>query len=188
LRLLRHLLAIGLLPFVVTVVVPAYIIRTSTTLNAGWDLPSPLGLLPTLLGCALVGLGVLLVYKTVILFATVGEGTLAPWDPPRRLVVRGPYRHVRNPMISGVLSILLGEAILLGSVPLLVWFLVFFALSALSMLLIEEPLLESRFGSDYVTYNRGATPATHGSDLDRPDPIGSCEQTLRRWRLQKYID
>jgi protein-S-isoprenylcysteine O-methyltransferase Ste14 len=120
LRLLRHLLAIGLLPFVVTVVVPAYIIRTSTTLNAGWDLPSPLGLLPTLLGCALVGLGVLLVYKTVIFFATVGEGTLAPWDPPRRLVVRGPYRHVRNPMISGVLSILLGEAILLGSVPLLV--------------------------------------------------------------------
>jgi protein-S-isoprenylcysteine O-methyltransferase Ste14 len=172
-----------LLPFVVTVVVPAYIIRTSTTLNAGWDLPSPLGLLPTLLGCALVGLGVLLVYKTVILFATVGEGTLAPWDPPRRLVVRGPYRHVRNPMISGVLSILLGEAILLGSVPLLVWFLVFFALSALSMLLIEEPLLESRFGSDYVTYNRGATPATHGSDLDRPDPIGSCEQTLQRRRL-----
>jgi protein-S-isoprenylcysteine O-methyltransferase Ste14 len=183
LRLLRHLLAIGLLPFVVTVVVPAYIIRTSTTLNAGWDLPSPLGLLPTLLGCALVGLGVLLVYKTVIFFATVGEGTLAPWDPPRRLVVRGPYRHVRNPMISGVLSILLGEAILLGSVPLLVWFLVFFALSALSMLLIEEPLLESRFGSDYVTYNRGATPATHGSDLDRPDPIGSCEQTLQRRRL-----
>jgi len=99
-------------------------------------------------------LGVLLVYKTVILFATVGEGTLAPWDPPRRLVVRGPYRHVRNPMISGVLSILLGEAMLFGSVPLLVWFLVFFALNALTMPLIEEPLLESRFSSDYVTYKR----------------------------------
>ena len=153
-KLLRHLLAIGLLPFVVTVVIPAYIIRTSSTLNTGWDLPSPLGLLPPLLGCALVGLGVLLVYKTVILFATVGEGTLAPWDPPRRLVVRGPYRHVRNPMISGVLFILLGEAILFGSVSLLVWFVMFFALNALTMPLIEEPLLESRFGSDYVTYKR----------------------------------
>ena len=153
-RLLRHLLAIGLLPFVVTVVVPASIIRTSTTLNAGWDLPSPLGLLPTLLGSVLVGLGVLLVYKTVSLFATVGDGTLAPWDPPRRLVVRGPYRYVRNPMISGVLSILLGEAILFGSVPLLVWFVIFFALNALTMPLIEEPLLESRFGSEYVTYKR----------------------------------
>jgi protein-S-isoprenylcysteine O-methyltransferase Ste14 len=154
LRLLRHLLAIGLLPFVVTVVIPAYIIRTSTTLNVGWGLPSSLGLLPTLLGSVLVGLGLLLVFKTVILFASVGEGTLAPWDPPRRLVVRGPYRHVRNPMISGVLAILLGQAILFGSVPLLVWFVIFFALNALTMPLIEEPLLESRFGSDYVTYKR----------------------------------
>ena len=153
-RLLRHLLAIGLLPFVVTVIAPAYIIRTNTTLNVGWGLPSPLSLLPTLLGCVLVGLGVLLVFKTVILFATVGEGTLAPWDPPRRLVVRGPYRHLRNPMISGVLSILLGQAILFGSVPLLVWFVIFFAINALTMPLIEEPLLESRFGSDYVTYKR----------------------------------
>jgi len=130
LSLLRYLLAIGLLPFVVAVVIPAYIVRTSTTLNAGWDLSSPLGLLPTLLGCVLVGLGVLLVYKTISLFATVGDGTLAPWDQPRRLVIRGPYRHVRNPMISGVFSIQLGEAAPLGSVPLLVWLLVFFALNA----------------------------------------------------------
>ena len=153
-KLMRHLLAIGLLPFVVTVVVPAYIIRTSSTLNISWGLPSPLGLLPTLLGSVLVGLGVLLVYKTVSLFATVGKGTLAPWDPPRRLVIRGPYRHVRNPMISGVLSILLGEAILLGSVPLVVWFVIDLALNALTIPLVEEPILDGRFGSDYVTYKR----------------------------------
>jgi protein-S-isoprenylcysteine O-methyltransferase Ste14 len=130
LRLLRHLLAIGLPPFVVTVVVPAYLIRTRSMLNVGRALPSLLCLLPTVFGCVLVGLSVLLVYNTVALFATVGESRLAPWDPPRRLVVRGPYRHVRNPMISGVFSILLGEAALLGSVPLLVWFLVCFALNA----------------------------------------------------------
>jgi len=153
-KLMRHLLAIGLLPFVVTVVVPAYIIRTSSTLNISWGLPSPLGLLPTLLGSVLVGLGVILVYKTISLFATVGKGTLAPWDPPRRLVIRGPYRHVRNPMISGVLSILLGEAILLGSVPLLVWFVIDLALNALTIPLVEEPILDGRFGSDYVTYKR----------------------------------
>ena len=86
-RLIRHLLAIGLLPFVVTVV-PAYIIRISTTLNAGWGLPSPLGLLPPLLGGALVGLGVLLIYKTVSLFVTVGDGTLAPWDPTATCATR----------------------------------------------------------------------------------------------------
>jgi protein-S-isoprenylcysteine O-methyltransferase Ste14 len=153
-KLLRHVLAIGLLPFVVTVVVPAYIFRTGSTPNIGWGIPPPLGLLPTLLGCALVGLGVLLLYKTVALFATIGKGTLAPWDPPRKLVVEGSYRHVCNPMISGVFSILLGEAVLLGSVPLLLWFLVFFAANALSMPLVEEPLLESRFGNDYVAYKR----------------------------------
>jgi protein-S-isoprenylcysteine O-methyltransferase Ste14 len=61
---------------------------------------------------------------------------------------------VRNPMISGVLSILLGEAVLLGSVALLLWFLVIFVANALIMPLIEEPLLESRFGSDYTTYKQ----------------------------------
>jgi protein-S-isoprenylcysteine O-methyltransferase Ste14 len=154
LRLLRHLLAIGLLPFVVTLVVPASIIRTSTTLNAGWDLPSPLGLLPTLLGSVLVGLGVLLVYKTVSLFATVGDGTLAPWDPPRRLVVCGVYRRVRNPMLSGVFFMLLGEATLLGSPPLFVWFLVVFAVNALYIPLVEEPDLSQRFGEEYLAYKR----------------------------------
>jgi protein-S-isoprenylcysteine O-methyltransferase Ste14 len=153
-RLLRHLLAIVSLPFAVTVIVPAFIVLPSGGTHVGWGLPSPLGLLPPLLGCILVGVGLLLVYRTVALFATVGGGTLAPWDPPRRLVVRGPYRRVRNPMISGVLSVLLGEAAFLGSVPLLAWFAIFFALNALTMPLIEEPLLESRFGNDYVTYKR----------------------------------
>ena len=54
-------------------------------------------------------------------FSTEGEGTLAPWDPPRKLVVRGSYGYVRNPMISGVLSILAGEAIFFGSLPVLKW-------------------------------------------------------------------
>ena len=153
-KLLRHLVAIGLLPFVVAVVVPVYLIRASGGPNVGWNLAPPLGLLPALVGCVLVGLGVLLVYQTVSLFATVGKGTLAPWDPPRELVVQGPYRYVRNPMISGVLSILLGEALFFGSLSVLSWFLLFFAINALIMPLIEEPLLENRFGSDYVEYKR----------------------------------
>ena len=153
-KLLRQLSAIVLLPFVVAIVVPIFIIFSADAHNVGWGLPSPLVLLPSLLGCALIGLGVLFVYRTVFLFATEGDGTLAPWDPPRRLLVRGPYRHVRNPMISGVLAVLLGETVLLGSVPLLAWFLVFFALNALSMPLIEEPILERRFGGDYVAYKR----------------------------------
>jgi hypothetical protein len=75
-------------PCVVTVVIPACVIRASGTANVGWGLPSSLGLLPPLLGGALVGLGVLLIYKTVSLFVTVGDGTLAPWDPTATCATR----------------------------------------------------------------------------------------------------
>ena len=151
---LRHLLAVALLPGVVTVVVPAEIVRRTGTLNVGWGLTPPLGWLPWLLGCVFVGFGLLLMYKTISLFASFGEGTLAPWDPPRRLVVRGVYRRVRNPMISGVLFVLLGEAALLGSPPILVWFLFVFALNALYIPLIEERSLANRFGEEYLDYRR----------------------------------
>ena len=67
-------------------------------------------------------LGLTLMVWTNRLFATVGHGTLAPWEPPQKLVVRGVYRHVRNPMITGALCILLGEAIFFGSWWLLGWF------------------------------------------------------------------
>ncbi|HZY57332.1 MAG TPA: isoprenylcysteine carboxylmethyltransferase family protein [Rubrobacteraceae bacterium] len=170
----RHLRAIGLLPGVVTLVVPATIVYLTGVVNIGWGLAPPLSWLPLLLGCVLIALGVLLLYKTISLFATVGEGTLAPWDPTQRLVVRGVYRYVRNPMISGVLSILLGEADFLGSPPVLIWFLVFFAVNATYIPLFEERGLASRFGDDYLAYKRNVprwiprlTPWTPGFDERR---------------------
>jgi protein-S-isoprenylcysteine O-methyltransferase Ste14 len=87
-------------------------------------------------------------------FATEGEGTLAPWDPPRRLVVRGPYRYVRNPMISGVVLVLFGEAAVLLSRPHLSWAHLFLGLNAVYIPLLEEPLLAARFGDAYRTYCR----------------------------------
>ena len=153
-RVLRHLLAVFLLPGVVTIVVPAEIIRRTGTLNVGWGLTPPLGWLPGLLGCGLIGFGLLLMYRTISLFASFGDGTLAPWDPPRRLVVRGIYRRVRNPMISGVFSVLLGEAALLGSPPVLLWFLIVFAVNAVYIPLIEERGLSERFGEEYLDYRR----------------------------------
>jgi protein-S-isoprenylcysteine O-methyltransferase Ste14 len=153
-RIVRHLLAIVVLPGVVTIVVPAEIVRRTGTLNVGWGLTPPLGWIPSLLGCVLIGVGLLFVYRTISLFASFGEGTLAPWDPPRRLVVRGVYRQVRNPMISGVFSILLGEVALLGSLPLLVWVLIVFVANAIYIPLIEEPSLQNRFGDEYLDYRR----------------------------------
>ena len=150
----RHLGPIGLAPGVVTLVVPAVILYLTGPVDFGWGFSPPASWLPPLLGYSLIGLGLLLMYETISLFATVGEGTLAPWDPPRRLVVRGVYRRVRNPMISGVFFILLGEAALFGSIAVLVWFLVFFAFQAIYMPLIEERGLARRFGEDYIVYKR----------------------------------
>ena len=62
-------------------------------------------------GALLAAAGLTMLAWTVTLFIRIGRGTLAPWDPTRKLVVRGPYAHVRNPMITGVLAILIGEAL-----------------------------------------------------------------------------
>jgi protein-S-isoprenylcysteine O-methyltransferase Ste14 len=102
----------------------------------------------------LIGIGVALFVATLRRFAGEGEGTLAPWDPPRRLVVRGAYRYVRNPMISGVLMVLAGEALVLLSRSHLLWALLFFVVNALYIPLVEEPMLARRFGERYNEYCR----------------------------------
>jgi protein-S-isoprenylcysteine O-methyltransferase Ste14 len=153
-KTLRHLLAILLLPGVVTIVVPLWVVSGTGALRVGWGLPAPASLFPSILGCLLAGFGLLLMYRTIALFVGFGEGTLAPWDPTTRLVVRGVYRRVRNPMLSGVFLVLLGEATLLGSPPIFVWFLVVFALNAVYIPLIEEPGLSQRFGEEYLVYKR----------------------------------
>jgi protein-S-isoprenylcysteine O-methyltransferase Ste14 len=102
----------------------------------------------------LLGIGVVLLVTTVSLFAKIGRGTLAPWNPPQHLVVVGPYRYVRNPMISGVLFILLAEAVFFGSLPLLGMFAVAFIVNAIYIPLVEERGLERRFGEEYRRYKQ----------------------------------
>jgi protein-S-isoprenylcysteine O-methyltransferase Ste14 len=120
--------------------------------SPGWNLPNLLNLVPITVGFSLVAAGLTLMAKTITLFANLGQGTLAPWDPPQKLVVKGVYRHVRNPMISGVASILLGETLLLGSLPQFIWFLLFAAANAIYIPSSEEPGLLKRFGRDYEIY------------------------------------
>jgi protein-S-isoprenylcysteine O-methyltransferase Ste14 len=105
----KQVRAILLLPGVVLVVVPGLILWRGGLDTPGlWrTVPGTRVLLP-IIGIACVCLGLLLMAATIRLFVTVGKGTLAPWEPPQHLVVRGAYRRLRNPMISGVLSVLLG--------------------------------------------------------------------------------
>jgi protein-S-isoprenylcysteine O-methyltransferase Ste14 len=147
-RLVR---AILILPGTVLVVVPTLIIWLTRGTVAGAQLPGiddPLAWA----GALLFGLGLAFAIWTCRLFVTVGQGTPAPWDPPQKLVVRGPYRHVRNPMITSVLLMLAGEAALLRSWALAGWLLVFFAANALYFPLSEEKALERRFGDPYRLY------------------------------------
>ena len=141
--ILRQASAVLLLPFVVTIVLPALIIAWTGDVRFWWG---------SVFGLALLAIGLVLVIWTIRLVATEGEGTIAPWDPTRKLVVLGPYRHVRNPMISGVAFVLAGEAVLLGSPPLALWFAAVVVVNALYLPLVEEPGLRRRFGEDYALY------------------------------------
>jgi protein-S-isoprenylcysteine O-methyltransferase Ste14 len=149
----RQARVIALLPGTVTVLVPTAILLAGGS-DIGWGLGGALVALPVLLGLALIAAGFALWLWTVRLFARVGEGTLAPWDPTRHLAVEGPYRHVRNPMITAVLAVLAGEAVLFGSAPLLIWLAAFLAINWTFFWLFEEPALERRFGDDYRSYKR----------------------------------
>jgi protein-S-isoprenylcysteine O-methyltransferase Ste14 len=152
LYLLRQLVSIVVLPGTVVLLVPVWLARRW---NVAVEWPhDPVGWLIALCGVGLLILGLTLFVSSLRRFAVDGRGTLAPWDPPRRLVVRGPYRYVRNPMISGVVFILGGIALGLRSAPHVVWAMIFAGLNLLFIPLIEEPMLESRFGKEYRTYCR----------------------------------
>jgi protein-S-isoprenylcysteine O-methyltransferase Ste14 len=139
----------------VTVVIPATILLfTGPDTFDLWQSYPATHVALLVLGAALLGLGLVLLVATIRLLVTVGSGTLAPWDSPQRLVVRGVYRPVRNPMISGVFFILLGEAVLAASLPLLGWFAVFVVVNAVYIPLAEEPGLLRRFGDEYRTYKQ----------------------------------
>lgn len=139
------------LPGTVLVFVPAIILALVHKLNFWDQFVTPdrvLFWLALILAC--IGLG--LAVWTVRLFMKFGDGTPAPWDPPQKLVILGPYRHVRNPMITGVLFMLLAESMLFESWPLALWMGIFFIGNTIYFPLVEEKDLEQRFGDDYRTY------------------------------------
>ena len=88
----------------------------------------------------------------ILAFALVGKGTPAPFDPPRRLVVAGPYRYVRNPMYIGAGLALTGAAMFYGSLRLLGYVGLFLLATHAFVVLYEEPALTRLFGHEYRAY------------------------------------
>jgi protein-S-isoprenylcysteine O-methyltransferase Ste14 len=145
---LRHAIAIVALPVTAAVVIPVWI---GGELGVG---ATALEIAAQLVGLAVFGIGLALFVASVAHFITRGRGTLAPWDPPKQLVVSGPYRYVRNPMIAGVIFVLFGEALVLRSRPHAEWAALFLAINLCYIPLLEEPMLAERFGEPYREYRR----------------------------------
>jgi protein-S-isoprenylcysteine O-methyltransferase Ste14 len=150
---LRHVAAVLMLPAVMTIVVPRWLLAAYRASDTRWG-HGALAWAGRSLGALLLLAGLALFAWCLSLFVRVGRGTLAPWDPTTRLVAVGPYRRVRNPMITGVVTVLAGEALLVGSRVLGVWALTFLAFNHAHFLLVEEPGLERRFGESYLEYKR----------------------------------
>ena len=140
--------AILLLPVMPLVVFPAIILYAT---HYHFQPITPLRLILTILFfCA----GACLAIWTMYLFDTQGNGTAAPWNPPKRLVIQGPYRYVRNPMITSVLLLLLAEYVFLKSTGILILFGLFLIGNMIYFPLVEEKGLEKRFGQDYLLYKQ----------------------------------
>jgi len=189
LMFLRQLASVAILPFTVTVVIPLWIARRNRiAFLRPLDVPE---IALVLTGLVLLGGGFLLFAACLYLFWTRGRGTLAPWDPPRRFVAAGPYRFVRNPMISGVILLLAGEACLFRSWPLAEWAALFALINLIYIPLVEEPSLAARFGDTYAEYLDSVPrfvprlrPWTPDGLLEQsdPEPLRRDLHDLTRWR------
>ena len=140
--LLKNVLFTLIVPGTVAVWVPMLLTRDRTPVGGPvWPL-----------AMAVLVVGALVYAWCVWDFATFGRGTPAPIDAPTRLVVRGLYGLTRNPMYVGVLSVIVGWALVfrslvLGAYAMAVWccfqsFIVFY----------EEPHLRRVFGAEYRSY------------------------------------
>ena len=155
---LPRFLAALVAPILIVGVIPLWLIHNKlAAYDTRWPSGAPLVWIAQLLGAAVFLGGLALFVWCAILFAREGRGTIMPWDPTQRLVVRGPYRHTRNPMISSVLFMVAGQALFWGSWLTAALALFFFAVNHVYFIFSEEPGLEKRFGDSYREY-KAAVP------------------------------
>ncbi len=119
-----------------------------------------------ILGILVMALGIALWFDCILIFYKIGKGTLMPLSKieTKKLVIAGPYKYVRNPMIIGVIITIIGEGLLFLSASILIYTAFVFFLNLIYIPLKEEKGLEARFGSEYLNYKkqvRGWIPRFH---------------------------
>lgn len=103
-------------------------------------------------GVVVVLMGAALGISCILAFVFIGKGTQAPFDAPRHLVIRGPYRVIRNPMYVGVVGVLAGVAVYYGSAALSIYAIAIWIALHCRVIFSEEPALVRSFGSEYESY------------------------------------
>lgn len=143
--LIRTLIFTIVVPGTMTVLIPRWLLgRQAQPIWSDWHAA----------GAGLIACGAALYLWCGWHFAMRGRGTPGPWDAPKKLVVSGPYRHVRNPMYVGVSAVLLGESTLFNSSSVLMLLLAFLLAVNAFIFFYEEPALRSMFGAQYEEYCR----------------------------------
>ena len=118
---------------------------------SGFIHPASIGL-QQIAAILLGAVGAIIALWCVLTFAFIGKGTPAPFDPPRRLVIRGPYRFIRNPMCFGAGIALASVALFYESFPILGYTVLFYTACHLFVVWYEEPTLLKMFGKEYEKY------------------------------------
>ena len=138
--LIRALFSFLMLPGVIAFLIPITFVYYAGIRDFQWA------------GTLVVLSGIWLLVWCVRDFYKAGKGTLAPWEPPQKMVVVGLYRYVRNPMYVGVLILVTGWSILFHSLILLVYTGILFSAFHISILTYEEPWLYQMFGEEWLSY------------------------------------
>ena len=131
-------LTLGLIPWLIT----------------RFRLPVGEPIMQMLAACALIGIGLIPLFESIIRFVIIGRGTLMPAVPTERLVVSGLYRYVRNPMYAGVVTALLGEALLFRSRHMLIYVAIVWIIMHVFVCFYEEPTLAARFPEDFPVFKQ----------------------------------
>jgi protein-S-isoprenylcysteine O-methyltransferase Ste14 len=151
----KRLAAMPFLGIIFLGILPAGLVYLSRLLDNMFDLPSlAFGVINVILGCVLIGVGILLGLWSNYVQFTVGRGTPVPVMATQQLLTQKPYSYCRNPMALGAILLYLGVAILIGSISAVGLVVLFAVILLFYIKFLEEKEMELRFGDAYREYRK----------------------------------
>lgn len=133
-------------------IAPGTVVGLIPWLITGWTRADGAASISAYIGMLLIALGVAGLVESYVRFALEGGGTPAPVAPTKRLVVKGLFRWVRNPIYLSVLIAIIGQALYFMSIGL-VWYAAAVWIAVhLFVVFFEERRLRREFGDQYGAF------------------------------------